>query len=45
VQSSPSFGDLECLHNRPIALIPTCSVLPLFDFVEAGTSTTADNLY
>ena len=44
VQSSPSFSYLGGLHNRPVPLIPTCSILPLFDFVEAGISTTADKL-
>jgi len=41
VRSSPSFSDRGCLHNRPVPLIPTCSILPLFNFVDAGISTTA----
>jgi hypothetical protein len=31
------------LYNRPFSLIPTYSILPLFNFVETG-SVTADNL-
>ena len=41
-QGNPSFSDHGCLHNRPrnLLLILTYSILPLFNFVEAGISTT-----
>jgi Na+/H+ antiporter NhaA len=35
---------VDAFITVPVSLIPTYSILPLFNFVEAGISTRMDNL-